>query len=86
MWPGSFPAAVSPIRGYFFLRPRGYSFLVLEKFRPVSLQFVSEELYCQVSEAFTEFHPEGLKRGGQYEEGRGKQFLGRVDEYKERKK
>jgi hypothetical protein len=47
---------------------------------------VSEELYCQVSEAFAEFHPEGLQPGDQYEEGGGKQFLGRVDDYKERKK
>jgi hypothetical protein len=47
---------------------------------------VSEELYCQVSEAFTEFHPEGLQRGGQYEEGDGQQFLGRVGYYKNYKK
>jgi hypothetical protein len=88
--PGSLLVSVSRLWRYFFCflwkrRPVPF-FLFLEKLRPVSLQLASEELYCQVSKAFTEFHPEGLQRGDQYEEGSGQQFLGRVDDYKERKK
>jgi hypothetical protein len=52
----------------------------------VPLQLVPQELYCQVSEAFAEFRPEGFQCGAQYEEDGGQQFLGRVYEYKERKK
>ena len=89
-WAGSLLVSVSLFWRYFFCllwkhRPVPF-FLFLEKLRPVTLQLASEELYQQVSEAFTEFHPEGFQYGGQYEEGGGQQFLGRADDYKERKK
>ena len=87
-WPGSLLVSVSRLWRYFFCllwkRRHVPFFLFLEKLRPVSLQLASEELYCQVSEAFTEFHPEGLQCGNQYEEDSGQQFLGRVNYYKER--
>ena len=89
-WPGGLLVSVPLLWRYFFCRlekrrPVPF-FLFLEKLRGVSLQLVSEELYCQVSEAFAEFHPEGFQCGAQYEEDGGQQFLGRVYEYKERKK
>ena len=89
-WPGSLLVSVSPLWRYFFCflwkRLPVSFFLFLEKLRPVSLQLASEEFYRQVSEAFAEFHPEGLQRGGQYEEGGGQQFLGRVGYNKNYKK
>jgi hypothetical protein len=54
----------------------------LKKLRPASPQLVFDEAYCQVSDAFTEFRQEGLQCAGQYEEGGGQQFLGRVGYYK----
>jgi len=52
----------------------------------VPLQLVPQELYCQVSEAFAEFRPEGFQCGAQYEEDGGQQFLGRIGQYKTCKK